>query len=200
MEGMDLKTKQNKRLIIGLTGMPGAGKSTVANSLKEKGFLVITMGDIVREEARQRNLEMTDDNLGNLMLKLRNDLGPGAIAHLILKNVEKEIVNGDISGNIVIDGIRSIAEVEVLKTIGHVKILAIHAATITRFGHLKERARSDAPIIRDNFIIRDKRELTVGISEAIALADETLSNNNLTIEELKEKAFEIIQKWIIEIK
>jgi dephospho-CoA kinase len=200
MEGMDLETKQNKRLIICLTGMPGAGKSTVANSLKEKGFLVITMGDIVREEARQRNLEMTDDNLGNLMLKLRNDLGPGAIAHLILKNVEKEIVNGDISGNIVIDGIRSIAEVEVLKTIGHVKLLAIHAATITRFGHLKERARSDAPIIRDNFIIRDKRELTVGISEAIALADETLSNNNLTIEELKEKAFEIIQKWIIEIK
>jgi|SRR6188472_1699978 dephospho-CoA kinase len=197
---MDLETKQNKRLIICLTGMPGAGKSTVANSLKEKGFLVITMGDIVREEARQRNLEMTDDNLGNLMLKLRNDLGPGAIAHLILKNVEKEIVNGDISGNIVIDGIRSIAEVEVLKTIGHVKLLAIHAATITRFGHLKERARSDAPIIRDNFIIRDKRELTVGISEAIALADETLSNNNLTIEELKEKAFEIIQKWIIEIK
>ena len=59
---MDLETKQNKRLIICLTGMPGAGKSTVANSLKEKGFLVITMGDIVREEARQRNLEMTDDN------------------------------------------------------------------------------------------------------------------------------------------
>jgi dephospho-CoA kinase len=195
---MDLETKQNKRLIICLTGMPGAGKSTVANSLKEKGFLVITMGDIVREEARQRNLEMTDDNLGNLMLKLRNDLGPGAIAHLILKNVEKEIVGGDI-GNIVIDGIRSIAEVEVLKTIGHVKLLAIHAATTTRFGHLKERARSDAPMIRDNFIIREKRELAVGISEAIALADETLSNNNLTIEELKEKAFEIIQKWIIEI-
>ena len=179
--------------------MPGAGKSTVANSLKEKGFLVITMGDIVREEARQQNLEMTDENLGNLMLKLRNDLGPGAIAHLILKNVEKEIVDGDISANIVIDGIRSIAEVEVLKTIGHVKLLAIHAATTTRFGHLKERARSDAPVIRDNSIIREKRELAVGISEAIALADETLSNNNLTIEELKEKAFEIIQKWIIEI-
>ena len=47
--------------------------------------------------------------------------------------------------------------------------------------------------------MRDKRELTVGISEAIALADETLSNNDLTIEELKEKGFEIIQKWIAEI-
>jgi low affinity Fe/Cu permease len=47
--------------------------------------------------------------------------------------------------------------------------------------------------------VRDRRELTVGISEAIALADETLSNNDLTIEELKEKGFEIIQKWIAEI-
>jgi low affinity Fe/Cu permease len=47
-----------------------------------------------------------------------------------------------------------------------------------------------------DFVVRDKRELTVGISEAIALSDESISNNNLTIEELKEKAYEIIQKWI----
>ncbi|HET7285742.1 MAG: AAA family ATPase [Nitrososphaeraceae archaeon] len=189
--------KRNKHLIVCLTGMPGAGKSTVADSLKKKGFLVITMGDIVREEARQQNLEPTDANLGNLMLKLRKDLGPGAISHLILRKIERETVSG---GNIVIDGIRSLAEVEVLKTIGHVKILAIHASTITRFWHLKERARTDDPLVRDHFITRDKRELTVGISEAIALADETLSNNEITIEELKEKAFTIIQKWITEIK
>src|SRR6478609_8582816 len=189
---MDLETKKrNKHLIVCLTGMPGAGKSTVADSLKKKGFLVITMGDIVREEARQQNLEPTDANLGNLMLKLRKDLGPGAISHLILRKIEREIVS---------DGIRSLAEVEVLKTIGHVKILAIHASTITRFWHLKERARTDDPLVRDHFITRDKRELTVGISEAIALADETLSNNEITIEELKEKAFTIIQKWITEIK
>ncbi|MGA8913937.1 MAG: AAA family ATPase [Nitrososphaeraceae archaeon] len=195
---MDLETKKrNKHLIVCLTGMPGAGKSTVADSLKKKGFLVITMGDIVREEARQQNLEPTDANLGNLMLKLRKDLGPGAISHLILRKIERETVSG---GNIVIDGIRSLAEVEVLKTIGHVKILAIHASTITRFWHLKERARTDDPLVRDHFITRDKRELTVGISEAIALADETLSNNEITIEELKEKAFTIIQKWITEIK
>jgi len=38
-----------------LTGMPGAGKSTVAAVLKEKGFSVIIMGDIVRKEAVRRN-------------------------------------------------------------------------------------------------------------------------------------------------
>jgi dephospho-CoA kinase len=195
--GNESEIKKQKRIIICLTGMPGAGKSTIASSLKEKGFPVITMGDVVREEANRQNLEPTDYNLGSLMLKLRRDLGPGAIAHLILRKMERDYNNNiDV---IIIDGIRSMPEVEVLKSIGYVKLLAIHASTNTRFTYTKERARPDCPSSIQDFVVRDKRELTVGISEAIALADETLSNNDLTIEELKEKGFEIIQKWIAEI-
>ena len=194
--GNESEIKKQKKIIICLTGMPGAGKSTIASSLKEKGFPVITMGDVVREEANRQNLEPTDYNLGSLMLKLRRDLGPGAIAHLILRKMERDYNNNiDV---IIIDGIRSMPEVEVLKSIGYVKLLAIHASTNTRFTYTKERARPDCPSSIQNFVVRDKRELTVGISEAIALADETLSNNDLTIEELKEKGFEIIQKWIAE--
>lgn len=188
-----------KRLIVCLTGMPGSGKSTVAASLKKKGFSLMTMGDIVREEAKRQDLEPTDTNLGNLMIKLRCDLGPGAVAHLVLRKMQRDIDNGINIGNVVIDGIRSIPEVEVLKTVGHVKLLAIHASTNTRFGHLKERARTDAPSIIEELITRDKRELKIGVSEAIALADDTVSNNNQTIGQLKGKAFALIQKWIDEI-
>jgi dephospho-CoA kinase len=191
---MNFEIKKQK-IIVCLTGMPGAGKSTIASSLKEKGFLVITMGDAVREEAKRQNLEPTDCNLGTLMLKLRTELGPGAIAHLILRKMEKD-TNRKI---VIIDGIRSMPEVDILKSVGYVKLLAIHASTNTRFIYTKERARFDSPSSIQDFVVRDKRELTVGISEAIALADETLSNNELTVEELKEKAFEIIQKWIHEI-
>ena len=192
---MNFEIKKQKRIIVCLTGMPGAGKSTIASSLKEKGFPVITMGDAVREEAKRQNLEPTDCNLGTLMLKLRTELGPGAIAHLILRKMEKD-TNRKI---VIIDGIRSMPEVDILKSVGYVKLLAIHASTNTRFIYTKERARPDCPSSIQDFVVRDKRELTVGISEAIALADETLSNNDLTIEELKEKGFEIIQKWIAEI-
>jgi dephospho-CoA kinase len=192
---MNFEIKKQKKIIVCLTGMPGAGKSTIAFSLKEKGFPVITMGDAVREEAKRQNLEPTDCNLGTLMLKLRTELGPGAIAHLILRKMEKD-TNRKI---VIIDGIRSMPEVDILKSVGYVKLLAIHASTNTRFIYTKERARFDSPSSIQDFVVRDKRELTVGISEAIALADETLSNNELTVKELKEKAFEIIQKWIDEI-
>jgi dephospho-CoA kinase len=193
---MKSDVKNRRRLIVCLTGMPGAGKSTVADSLKEKGFSVIAMGDMIREEARQQNLDPTDTNLGDLMLKLRKDLGPGAIAHLILRKIKREGIASSSRDGIVVDGIRGIAEVDILKRVGCVKLLAIHASTNRRFTHLKERARSDDPSVIEDFVTRDKRELTVGISEAIALADETLSNNDLTIEQLKEKAFTIIKGWL----
>ena len=193
---MNSKLKRPRRLIVCITGMPGAGKSTIAASLKEKGFSVIAMGDVIREEARQQKVEPTDANLGKLMLKLRSDLGPGAIAHLILKKINKQHNDNGGIDKVVIDGIRGIAEVEILKKAGCVKLLAIHASTNKRFSHLKQRARSDDPYVIEEFMNRDKRELTVGISEAIALADETLSNNELTVDQLKEKGFRIIEKWI----
>ncbi len=171
----------NKRLIICLTGMPGAGKSSVASFLKEKGFEVVTMGDVVREEAKRQGLEPTDINLGNMMLKLRQDLGPGAIGYIVLQKLARD---GGHS-NVVIDGIRSIAEVEVLKKVGEVRLLAIHASQDTRFKHLKERGRADAPSDDTEFAGRDKRELSVGVSEAIALANEMISNNDLTLEQLR---------------
>jgi dephospho-CoA kinase len=179
--------------MICITGMPGAGKSTVATLLRNYGFSVITMGDAVREEAKLHHLEMTDANLGNLMLELRKDLGPAAIAYLILKKIHRE---SSFKGDIVIDGLRCIDEVKVLKTMGCVKLLAIHASAETRYNHIKQRGRADVPLNDSDFIVRDKRELDVGISEVIALSDEVVSNNNLTKAELQNKVLAIVRKWL----
>lgn len=192
--------------------MPGAGKSSVASFLKEKGFTVITMGDVIREEAKRQGLEPTDVNLGKMMLKLRQDLGPGAVGQIVLEKLQRDRNNsnnnndgggGDRcenpSRNVVIDGIRSISEVEVLKKVGHVRLLAIHASQDTRFKHLRERGREDAPSGSDEFTGRDVRELSVGVSEAIALANEMVSNNDLTLDELKLQAYNIVKRWLVEI-
>lgn len=171
--------------------MPGAGKSTIATGLQKKGFTSINMGDAVRAEAKKRNLEPTGENLGKLMLDLRQKNGRGAVAELI----KDQIINSE-SDVVVIDGVRSNAEIEVLKKIATVKLLSIHASTNTRYNFLTTRKRSDDPQDRNTFDERDNREIGVGISASIALADETISNNNLTIDQLIDTAYEIIQKWL----
>ena len=179
------------KLIICLTGMPGAGKTTIAESLKSKGFDKITMGDAVRAEATRRKIEPTGSNLGKLMIELREKNGPGAVAELI-----RDYIQNSKSDVILVDGIRSLAEVNVLKKIGIVKVLAVHASGNTRYKFLTERGRSDAPSDREDFTKRDSREIGVGMSESIALADETISNNNMTIEELVDTAYYVIKGWM----
>ena len=171
--------------------MPGAGKSTIAEGLKPRGYDVINMGNAVRQEAKKRNVEPTRTNLGKLMLELREKNGPGAVAELIKSQIESSSSNV-----ILIDGIRSNEEIKVLRKFGSVKLLAIHASTGTRFEFLQKRGRSDDPQTKEHFEERDNRELGVGISNSIALSDDAISNTGLTKEELLQTAYKIIQGWI----
>jgi len=179
------------KIVVCLTGMPGAGKSTISKGLKSKGLETINMGDAVRAEAKKRNIEPTGENLGKLMLELRDENGPGAIAELI----KNQIVNSK-SDVIIIDGIRSNAEIQILREIANIKLLSVNASSERRFNFLTNRGRTDDPKNRENFDERDDRELKVGISSSIALADESISNNNLSIEQLIENANKIIHAWI----
>lgn len=179
--------------------MPGAGKTTVAKALEEEDFTLLNMGDCVRMEAKKRKLEPTDKNLGYLMLKLRKELGPGAIATLIISQISEKY-NDELHYKFVIDGIRSVHEIDLLKKIGVVKILSIHGSIDTRIRHLKDRSRSDAPSTLKECLIRDKRELSVGLSEAIAFADEIISNNEISLHQLKEQAKQISRNWLLSLR
>ena len=171
--------------------MPGSGKSTIVSALKARGLESLNLGDGVRDEAKKRNLEPTGENLGRLMLELRDKNGPGAVANLLtekIKNSQSEVI--------IIDGVRSTAEIEVLKNVGSVKLLSIEASAETRYKFLGARGRSDDPETREKFEERDKREIGVGIDKSIAIADETISNSDITLDELTERAYAVIEKWI----
>jgi dephospho-CoA kinase len=171
--------------------MPGSGKSTIASKLKERGYETFSLGDGVRAEAKKQNLEPTGKNLGKLMLELREKNGPGAIAELLKNSIQTSTHE-----IIIIDGVRSIHEINVIKKTGNVKLLAVIASADTRFVFLSERKRSDDPLTRDKFEERDNREISVGLQEIIQLADESIENNNVTIEQMVDSATKIFQKWI----
>ncbi len=65
--------------VIGFCGLPGSGKSTVLKAIEDIG-VIITMGDIIRNETRKRSIEPTDENLGKIAQELRDEFGPDIIA------------------------------------------------------------------------------------------------------------------------
>ena len=189
MRNKDSCTKSAK-LIICLTGMPGAGKTTAAEVAKELDFDTVNMGEGVREEAIRQGLLLTDKNVGSIMLELRRMNGMEAIAQLALPKIlssKKKVV--------VVDGVRNFEEIEVFKDVGKVKILVIHGSPEIRFEYLRGRRRKDAPKSRKPFETRDEREISIGIVRIIALADEVISNNGILIAELQEKTRKVLLKW-----
>jgi len=178
-------------LIIAITGMPGAGKSTVAQALEGEGFVRIAMGDMIREETGRRGLYLDDKNMGTVMREMREKYGAGAVAELCLRSIQSK--GGD---TVVIDGIRSVAEVEIFRKTADVRLISVLASPKRRFELLTARGRTDAPPNLESFKVRDDRELSIGIGDAIALADEAISNEHITPEELRSTALKIVAGWL----
>ena len=40
------------KLVVGLAGMPGSGKSLVVETAQQEGYAVVVMGDVIREETQ----------------------------------------------------------------------------------------------------------------------------------------------------
>jgi dephospho-CoA kinase len=176
--------------IVAVTGMPGAGKSTASEALVKQGWRRVVMGDVIRNETKKRGLVPDAKNTGDVMRKLREERGESAVADLCLE----EILRSG-SETVVIDGIRSMAEVQTFRKKAPVILVAVHASPARRFEFLKERGRSDDPMSREAFDRRDERELGVGIGNAIALADEVISNEHSTPARLAAAMVDAVERW-----
>jgi len=180
--------KTTEKLVVGVAGMPGAGKSVALNTARQMGYPIVVMGDEIREEAKRRGLEPTPENLGNLMLKLREEEGEAAVAKRCFPKIE-----GADQPVVFVDGVRSLHEVEEFKRHFPFVLLAIHASPKTRFKRLSKRKRSDAPRSWESFRNRDFRELKVGLGNVIALADHLIVNEG-SIEEFKAKVHKFLEE------
>lgn len=183
------------KFVVGLTGMPGAGKSVVVEVAKENGYEVVIMGDVVREEAERRCLEPSPENLGKIMLELRQSEGKAFIAKRCIPKIEKAK-----EPKVIVDGVRSLSEVEEFKKhFPKFSLITIHSSPETRFKRLYHRQRSDDPKNWEVFYKRDMRELSVGLGEAIALAEHIIVNEE-TLEVVKRKVRGVLrrveEKWM----
>jgi dephospho-CoA kinase len=175
--------------------MPGSGKSLVVDTARELGYTVVVMGDVVRQETVKRGFEMTSQNVGKVMLELRQKEGNFVIAQKCVPKIEEQASN-----KILVDGLRSLYEADIFKEhFSNFSLVAIHASPQIRFNRLCQRHRSDDPTEWKVFNERDMRELTVGLGNVIAMAEQIIVNDNsleVVKAKIQESLKEVEKKWL----
>lgn len=175
-------------MIIGLTGTLGSGKDAVADYLKKKGFGCFVLSDILKEEAKKRNLEPTRENLQDVGNELRAEHGPGVLAKMVVDAIKAYGHN-----NVVVDGIRNSGEIDELSKLSDFFLVAVDAPEETRFERMKSRGRKDDPKTLGQFRKMDARDRGVNepstgqqVGECIKQARFVIVNDS-TVEKLFEK-------------
>ncbi|WP_299526249.1 nucleoside monophosphate kinase [uncultured Methanobrevibacter sp.] len=157
--------------IMGISGLPGSGKSLVSEIATNKGAVVVSMGDIIREEAKKRG-ESSKETATNL----RKEHGKYIVAQLTIEKI-KQMIKDKLATTIIVEGIRSPFEVKMFKeNFDNFIILSIFANPNLRFKRLQQRNREDDSQNYEDFVKRDKMELDFGIGNVISLSDKIIIN------------------------
>ncbi len=176
--------------IIAIVGMCGSGKSVATDIMVEKEYEKVYFGGVTLDKLKEKNLEVTPANEKMMREKLREDLGMGAFAKILLPKIQELFEKG----NVVLDGLYSWDEYKILKdSLGNnMKTIAIVADKKIRYRRLE--TREVRPLTNEEARSRDLAEIeNIAKAPPIAYADYYLLNNG-TLEEYKERLEEILKE------
>ena len=140
-------------MIIGLTGTLASGKDEFSRYLKQKGFEAYSLSDMIRDEAKQRGLELTRENLQKLGNELRRKRGFSALADMVLGKLRP-------GKNYVISSIRNPSEVEALRNSGSFTMVFVDAPIMQRFNRVISRARAgEQSLTFEQFRAQEEKEM-----------------------------------------
>ncbi|MCP5468190.1 MAG: AAA family ATPase [Deltaproteobacteria bacterium] len=180
-------------MIIGLTGKNASGKGEVAKVLQEGGFYYLSLSDQLREELKNRGLEVTRENLIHVGREMRLLYGGGVLADRALQKIA-------IDKNYIVDSIRNPREVEVLRRLKDFKLVHVTAPIEERFLRIQARNREGDPQDLEAFKTLEAREAQSAdpnaqqLDETALLADAELENS-LSLDELRTRVKELIRQF-----
>jgi len=160
---------------IGLIGTNGAGKSEVCRYLSEKGYRVVSLSDLVREELRIRGLSEDRDTLTAVANEMKNEYGQDVLAKRTWEWASLQ------NTPVVFDSIRNAAECDFLKGRG-VRMIGIDADIQVRFDRISQRKRASDLVNFETFRRQDQEE-NEGLSSgqhiflALKSCDHVMKNN-----------------------
>lgn len=179
--------------IIGITGTLGAGKGTIVEFLKEKGFKHFSARDFLIKEIKRRGMEANRDSMTIVANDLREKNSPSYILDELYRKAEAE------GQNSVLESIRTAGEVKSLRIKGDFTLLAVDANQKTRYKRIIKRDSITDKVSFEKFKFDEKREMKSAdpnkqnLSICKEMADFVIMNDG-PIEELKMKIEEILEK------
>lgn len=142
------------RYIFGLVGPIASGKQVLADFLKVRGYIYVSLSDEVRKETKKRGLSIVRENLQDVGNALRRELGNDILARRALATISQE------TDLLVVDSIRNYAEIEYLRKHLPIKIIGVDAPAELRLARYLARAkeRHEDGITEEDFWRADKRD------------------------------------------
>ena len=176
--------------IMAIVGMCGSGKSVACEFLEKKGFEKIYFGGVTLEKLKEEGLEVTPENEKYMREKLRNELGMGAYAIVLLPKI-KELSN---KSNVVLDGLYSWDELKILKEEFGDKLISIALIVDKKLRYERLSIRPVRPFTKEKANERDISEIeNIAKAGPIAYADYYIDNNK-TINDLETRLAEILKE------
>lgn len=178
---------KQKKLILCIIGLPGAGKSTVAKMIARNFHTCrFESGDAIREEVRRRGLRYTKEN----DRKIAEWFHAGR-EKLIIESISKKtgLCNRRI---LAVDGFFAPEEIIMLQKIGRVVLIAVSAPPAVR--HMREMLRRRFSGENEKYLReRDRRELSEGLGKLLKKADYKLSSNTAR-KEFEKKTVALVKR------
>ncbi len=180
-------------MIIGITGTLGAGKGTVVEYLKTKGFKHYSASGFIKEEIIRRGLPVNRDTMSEVANDLRAKRGAAYIIEELFLRAQKE------EGDCVIEAIHEVAGAEFLKSHGAVMI-GVDADLKTRYERIYKRGSEKDHVTFEKFVEDNKRETEStdpakhNIAKVMEVADIVVTNNT-TQAELFAQVEAALQKY-----
>ena len=142
------------------------------------------------EKLKEKGLEVTPENEKMMREKLREDLGMGAFAKILLPKI-KELSEKE---NVVLDGLYSWDEYKILDTEFGKQLVTIGIICDKKIRYNRLKIRDVRPLTKKEAISRDLSEIeNIAKAPPIAYADYFIFNNG-TLENYEKRLNEILKE------
>lgn len=183
-----------QKIIILVVGLPGSGKTSVSNHIKEKfGAAVLKSGDVIRDEIKRRGWKYTTETDAEIAEWFHTREREKMLVRRLwakMKRSRKKII--------VIDGFRVYENYTYLRKIAKREpfIIAVSSSTDVRVKRLLKRHRFGKDETRKYIKSRDKQEKRHGVMRLVKRANYKINNDKLSRRQTNARISKIIKEII----